>query len=216
MIWSSGSTIVGGAALAPAGVPETLVITPDAHATLATAGDARLIHGTLVNYGTVAHSEGGRVWALNAVFDNRTGGMYSVLRGDITDSNWPPGKAGIFNNAGTLLKQGSGEYRMAARLTNAGLIQVLTGTLRLEDGVVARPIVTHTGSFVVAPAGTLLFDNLKSDFGVTSSFNVSGTLGLTTAQPVSCVAGLPRRAWLRPAWRRCSSSGRLARRRWRG
>lgn len=175
MTWTYG-TILGGAALSPTGALETLVIAPGASLNL-DSSYVRLKHSTLVNYGTVQQGNAGVVLAENAVFDNRAGGVFAVADGRILDDDWPPGsRAGLFINAGTLLKQNSGEYSMRARLTNAGHVQVVSGTLRLYHGEPPDLLVTHTGSFAVAPAGTLIFDGLKSDFASSSSFDISGTL----------------------------------------
>ncbi len=171
MTWTSSSTILGGAALSPTGALETLVIAPGASLSL---GHGRFLQGTLVNHGTVQHGNGGVVNALNAVFDNRAGGIFAAANASLLGSAFPPGPAGIFKNAGTLVKQGSGEYRLEARLSNAGFVNVTSDTLRLVDGQVE--VVTHTGAFAVAPAGTLILDGLMNNFAAASSINVSGTL----------------------------------------
>lgn len=173
MTWTSSSSILGGAALSPTGALETLVIAPGASLNL---GHARFLQGTLVNHGTILHGNGSVVNALNAVFDNRTGGVFAAANASLLGSAFPPGPAGVFKNAGTLLKQGGGEYRLEARLTNAGFVNVTSDTLRLVDAQVQ--VVTHTGTFAVAPASTLILDGLKNNFAAASSIDVSGTLRL--------------------------------------
>ena len=171
MTWTSSSSLLGGAALSPAGAVETLVIAPGASLNLSYA---RFLQGTLVNHGTVQHGNGGVMNTLNAVFDNRTGGVFDVGNASLLGSAFPPGPAGVFKNAGTLLKQGSGEYRLEARLTNTGFVHVTSDTLKVVDAQVA--VVTHTGAFAISPAGTLLLDGVLSNFAAASSIDLSGTL----------------------------------------
>jgi hypothetical protein len=110
MTWMAGK-IAGGVALSPTGALETLVIANGANLMLADGAWERLEHGALVNFGTVQHGDTGRLYMVQASIDNRAGGTYQAIRGGLYEN--AIGTAGVFNNAGLLVKQGSGEFLVA-------------------------------------------------------------------------------------------------------
>jgi hypothetical protein len=97
------------------------------------------------NHGDAMWTGAGMVLTNNgAIFNNRTDGAFYAETDGVIDSNDFP--AGTFNNSGALIKQDSAGttrfFRM--ELNNSGLVDVQSGTLRLESGG------THSGSFQMA------------------------------------------------------------------
>lgn len=181
MEWNG--TIAGGGHLSPTGALETVVIAPGAALTMTQPGqDNRLLQGRLVNYGTVEHTAGKRVRLLYAVIDNRPGGVYHVSSGWIDKLNiYPsPDDGGSFINAGTLVKDETGLFTLHASLSNAGLVSVLSDTLRVEL-VASMQVVTHTGAFSIAAPSVLLLADYEHRFSPTSSVFGSGTFRIEGA-----------------------------------
>ena len=178
--------ISGGAHLSPTGALDTVVIAPGAVLSITNTGqDSLLLQGRLVSYGTVEHAGGKTLRLLYAVIDNRPGGVYRASSGSIDKNNhYPtPDDGGSFNNAGALVKDGAGLFTLHAAFSNAGQVNVLSDTLKLEMAADVQ-VVTHTGSFSITAPGILLLSGHEHRFDPPSSISGQGAFRLDGADAI--------------------------------
>ncbi len=180
--------IAGGSHLSPTGAAESLVIAPGAVLNITNPGsDSRLLQGRLVNHGAVEHIAGKTLRLLQATVDNRPGGVYHLSSGRI-DKHTPgaPEDGGWFDNAGALIKHGSGLFTLHAVLANTGQVSVSNGTLKMEMTLGVQS-ATHTGAFVITAPGLLLLSGHEHRFDPSSSISGDGVFRLDGADAI--VAG---------------------------
>lgn len=112
---------------------------------------------------------------------NVTGAAISnsgTFTGSTSSMIWMRGDGGIggsFDNSGDFVKSGSGVLRIGGtapvRFHNHGAVEVEEGSLLLEDGG------SHTGTFAIAPGGTLKFGK-DNHFGPEGALSGGGVLQL--------------------------------------
>jgi autotransporter-associated beta strand protein len=120
-------------------------------------GGAISVSGLMLDGGRTLRNEGTLLWSAGTIdlnsnlgfsgnimpgagtIENIAGARFVAADGNLAlrSSNWgvfDNGAVGVFNNAGTLEKSGSGALIVSAVLNNTGTVQVDTGILRLDGG----------------------------------------------------------------------------------
>ena len=145
-----GNFTVGGTLHWTAGaLAGTVIVQSNAVVNLAFT-QAGVLNGVLVNHGQIVWPAGSwSSWAIDGgQFENSTDGLFDMqLDGDVLHGPVGPG---VFNNAGTFRKSGSGagsgwaQFRPGIIFNNSGLVDLQSGALHFTDGF------TSSGQFAVA------------------------------------------------------------------
>ncbi|MBL8880533.1 MAG: hypothetical protein JNG88_15580 [Phycisphaerales bacterium] len=157
MLWSSGSMNNGGATIIPAGVPLSLT----------TANTKTLSNRGIQNNGSMTLNDNGSLQLASAADLTNTGTL--ELRSDAS-INYAGGTPCTFTNNGTMRKTTTNGLSIISNLplSNNGLVDVQTGTLRLSNNGVS------TGPFTLAPGAVLEFAFGNYNFAAGSSVTGDG------------------------------------------
>lgn len=151
-IWNEGEiTRSGGGAGQFAELNGGLTIQGNTDKTLAFFGAFRLINNDVATWSgtgnlTVGMTPGG---CCPAILENAAGATFNVLNNSTIFST--AFGVGLFENAGTLIKNAPGTSEWAVNLTNTGLVHVQSGELKLtRAGTIA-------GDYLIEPGAQLSF-----------------------------------------------------------
>jgi hypothetical protein len=145
-----------------------------AGAHLNVTGDASVRERTLNNSGTLTWTGGVFVCGDSGIINNKAGGIFDIKSNSTMTYVGTPG---TFNNSGTVRKSaGTGTTNISVPFSNAGLLDIQTGTIQfLGSSFTQTAGTTSLSGGVLVSAPTLLFQGGTLKGGGTINANVTST-----------------------------------------